>query len=134
MDNRLILQQHNFFDPQPVHNASVFILRQCLHNYHDEEATKILRAVVPAMERSGPRTTLLINEMILPEKNTVARSLENQLRRTDCCMMVLMCAKERSMEEFHQLVKDADKRLEIVRVSRGKLSLGLLEVRLNFER
>ena len=70
---RLTFQQHNFFDPEPVHDANAFLLRQCLHNYNDSDCIKILRAVVPALEKCNPRTPLLINEIIMPESGTTTR-------------------------------------------------------------
>ncbi|KAJ2978448.1 hypothetical protein NUW58_g7491 [Xylaria curta] len=129
---RVTFQQHNFFDPQPIHEASAFLLRQCLHNNSDGDAVKIIRAVVPALERCPRGTPLLINEVILPEPGTATRSEEHHLRQVDFCMMVVFGAKLRSEREFSKLLKEADERLEIVGVHRNPLGVGLLEVRLNF--
>ncbi|KAI0838319.1 O-methyltransferase-domain-containing protein [Hypoxylon sp. FL0890] len=131
--NRVTFQQHNFFDPQPVHDASAFLLRQCLHNYNDEEAIKVIRAVVPALESCGRGTPLLINDMVLPDSGTTTRSEEHHLRQVDLCMMVALGAKQRSEGEFNKLIKEADERLKIVSVRRNSRGLGLLEVRLNVE-
>ncbi|TRX94545.1 hypothetical protein FHL15_004700 [Xylaria flabelliformis] len=130
-DGRVTFQQHNFFDPQPVQEASAFLLRQCLHNYSDGDAVKIIRAVVPALERCAPRTPLLINEIILPDPGTATRFEEHHLRQVDFCMMVTLGAKQRSEGEFNKLIKKADERLEIAGVYRNPQGVGLLEVRLN---
>ncbi|KAI0862677.1 O-methyltransferase-domain-containing protein [Xylaria cubensis] len=129
-DGRVTFQQHNFFDPQPVQEASAFLLRQCLHNHSDGDAVKIIRAVVPALERCAPRTPLLINEIILPDPGTATRFEEHHLRQVDFCMMVTLGAKQRSEGEFSKLIKKADERLEIVGVHRNPQGVGLLEVRL----
>lgn len=60
---------HDFFQPQPILNASVFILRVVLHDWSDSFARRILlrlreAAVLPIGHRSG--TTLVIADHILP--------------------------------------------------------------------
>ncbi|KAI1408542.1 O-methyltransferase-domain-containing protein [Hypoxylon sp. FL1857] len=133
VDSRVTFQQHNFFDPQPVHDASAFLLRQCIHNHNDEDAVKIIRAVVPALERCARGTPLLINDVVLPDSGTITRPEEHHLRQIDFCMMILLGAKQRTEGEFNKLIKEADQRLEIVSVHKNPLSLGLVEVRLNVE-
>ncbi|KAI0455412.1 O-methyltransferase-domain-containing protein [Xylaria acuta] len=130
-DGRVTFQQHNFFDPQPAQEASAFLLRQCLHNHSDGDAVRIIRAVVPALERCARRTPLLINEIILPDPGTATRFEEHHLRQVDFCMMVTLGAKQRSEGEFGKLIKEADERLEIVGVHRNPQGVGLLEVQLN---
>ncbi|KAI0889001.1 O-methyltransferase-domain-containing protein [Annulohypoxylon maeteangense] len=131
--DRVTFQQHDFFNPQPVHDASAFIIRQCLHNYNDKDAVKIVRAVVPALKRCGRGTPLLISDIILPESGTTTRFQEHHLRQIDLCMMVLHGAKERSKEDFEKIIKEADQHLEIVNMCRNPMGIGLLEVRLNVE-
>ncbi|KAI0138072.1 O-methyltransferase-domain-containing protein [Hypoxylon sp. NC0597] len=131
VSNRVTFQLHNFFDPQPVRDASAFLLYQCLHNYNDEDAIKIIRAVVPALERCSRGTPLLISDVVLPDTGTITRSEEHQLRRVDLCMMVLLGTKQRSEGEFNKLIKEADERLEIVKLCRDPIGPSLLEVRLN---
>ncbi|KAI0476828.1 O-methyltransferase-domain-containing protein [Xylaria cf. heliscus] len=130
-DGRVTFQQHNFFDPQPVQEASAFLLRQCLHNHSDGDAVKIISAVVPALERCAPGTPLLINEIILPDPGTATRFEEHHLRQVDFCMMVTLGAKQRTEREFGKLIKEADERLEIVGVHRNPQGVGLLEVQLD---
>jgi hypothetical protein len=133
VDNQVTFQKHDFFEPQPVHDASAFILRQCIHNYSDEDAVKILRAVFPALERCGRGTPLLINDVVLPDSGTTTRFEEHHLRQVDFCMMVALGAKQRSEGEFDRLIKEADARFEIVNVRRSPVGLGLLEVHLKVE-
>lgn len=125
----LSFQHYDFFQPQPVYDASVFLMRQVLHNYDDEESIKIIRAVIPAMECcAGP---LLINDLIIPKTGTIPRYQEEQLRKIDINMMVLLGAKQRSRVEWVKLIKEADERLEVVRVVESVSGApGLIEVRL----
>ena len=114
---RLTFQQHDFFSPQPVHDANAFLLRQCLHNYNDRDCVKILRAVVPALEQCNPGTPLLVNDIILPESGTTTRSEEHHLRQVDFTMLVAFGAKQRTEREFNTLLKEADPRFEVSALS-----------------
>lgn len=113
IQDRLTFQQHDFFSPQPVHDANAFLIRQCLHNYNDEDCIKILRAIVPALEKCNPGTPLLINEIILPEAGTVARCEEHSLRQLDLLMMVVLGSKQRSIRQFEDILQQADPRFKV---------------------
>ncbi|KAF8965428.1 hypothetical protein BDZ97DRAFT_781639 [Flammula alnicola] len=56
-------QVHDFFTPQPVRNAAVFLLRVVLHDWPDDFARKIL---LHLREAATPDTKLLIAEFVLP--------------------------------------------------------------------
>lgn len=129
-NGRLTFQQYDFFEPQPIHDADAFLLRQCLHNRNDADCVKIIRAVVPALEKCKEGTPLLINEIIIPRSGTTARYVEHYLRQVDFCMLVLFGAKERTEQEFDVLLKEADPRLEIVKAYNNPIGAGLLQVHL----
>ena len=129
LDGRVTFMEHDFFDPQPELNAGAYLIRQVVHNWNDADCIRILRNIVPALEKCGPDTPLLINEMILPEPGTKSRYEEHLLRQVDMLVMVSLGAKQRTLKEFQQLVHEADPRLQIVRIY-GTGSMGLLEVRL----
>lgn len=57
------LQDHNFFDPQPVTNASVFMLRLIIHDYGLTNATRILRNL---RDVATPDTKLILIEQVVP--------------------------------------------------------------------
>lgn len=130
LEGRVTFQQHNFLSPQPIHDASAFLLRQVLHNNNDEDSIKILRALVPALEKSGPKTPVLINDVILPESGTVSQFEEHLLRQVDISMMVIFGAKQRSQRDWDKLLKEADSRFVIVNARRNPLGVGLLQVHL----
>ncbi|KAF9066979.1 S-adenosyl-L-methionine-dependent methyltransferase [Rhodocollybia butyracea] len=56
-------QVHDFFTPQPIKNAAVFILRVVLHDWPDAFAQRILLRL---REAATPDTKLLIADFVLP--------------------------------------------------------------------
>ncbi|KAF8056551.1 S-adenosyl-L-methionine-dependent methyltransferase [Lyophyllum atratum] len=59
---RLTFTPHDFFTPQPITNASVFILKQILHDWADPYSAKILKALRAAAK---PDTKLVIVDNIV---------------------------------------------------------------------
>lgn len=129
LNGRVVFMEHDFFDSQPDLNAGAYFIRQVVHNWNDSDCIRILRNIVPALEKCAPNTPLLINEMILPEAGTRSRYEEHMLRQVDMLVMVSLGAKQRTLKEFQQLMHDADPRLQIVRVY-GSGSMALLEIHL----
>ncbi|KAI1124383.1 putative O-methyltransferase [Nemania abortiva] len=129
VEKRVSFMQYSFFDPQPIENAGLFFLRQIIHNYNDETSVKIFKSFVPAMEKCSPDTSLLINDMLLPAANTELKVEEHHLRQIDIAMMNGYAAKQRTLKEFTDLLKQADERFEVVKVH-GKGIMGLIEVQL----
>ncbi|KAF9263850.1 S-adenosyl-L-methionine-dependent methyltransferase [Marasmius fiardii PR-910] len=63
---RVALEGHDFFSPQPEHlrnTVSVFMVKQVLHNWSDDQCVKILKHL---REAAKPDTVLLAIEFILP--------------------------------------------------------------------
>src|SRR6266478_947890 len=54
---------HDFFTPQPVQNAAVFLLRVITHDWPDESVTRILLQLRHA---ATPQTKLILADHILP--------------------------------------------------------------------
>ncbi|KAI4940900.1 hypothetical protein J4E91_011077 [Alternaria rosae] len=131
LEGRVTFQQHDFFDTQPVVDANAFFLRQCLKNNNDENCVKIICALVPALEKCGKDTPLLINDVIMPESGTMTRDEEHHLRQVDICMMATLGAKQRTEKEFAMLLTQADRRLKIVKVWPNPFGVGLSEVHLD---
>lgn len=127
LDGRVAYTQHSFFDPQPVKDAAAFLIRQCTHNWADNDVVTIFKSFVPGLEASGPETPLLINDIIIPEPGTWPRHQERVVRQVDMVMLVNCGAKQRTKAEFEALLKEADPRYEIRNVFDNG-PLGLLEV------
>jgi hypothetical protein len=126
---RITFMQHDFFDEQPVTDASAFFIRHCTHNWNDRDCIKIFQALVPALEKCKPGTPLLINDTILPELNQKPKFEEHGLRRFDIAMFVIFGAKQRTKKEFKKLLEQADPKFKVVNVH-GTNSMGLVEAHL----
>lgn len=76
-DDRVTFQIHDMFTTNPVKNADVYFLRFILHDYSDKYSAKILQNLVPAM---GPKSRLLIAEILMPPAGSISPLLEKHLR------------------------------------------------------
>ena len=61
--NHFINPVHDFFTPQPIRDAAVFLLRVVLHDRPDDFARRIL---LNLREAATPETKLLIADFVLP--------------------------------------------------------------------
>ncbi|KAI0202634.1 S-adenosyl-L-methionine-dependent methyltransferase [Astrocystis sublimbata] len=48
--DRVCSMTHDFFTEQPIRGADVYLYRACLHNWSDQYAVRILRALIPALK------------------------------------------------------------------------------------
>lgn len=126
---RVKFEQYDFFTEQPIKDASAFFIRQCIHNCNDRDSIKILKALVPALEKCKPGTPLLINDEILPKLNERSKYAERALRQYDMVMFVVLGAKQRTISDFEKLLKAADPRYELVKVH-SSYPMGLIEIQL----
>ncbi|THC89582.1 hypothetical protein EYZ11_010976 [Aspergillus tanneri] len=100
--SRTTFMKHDFFTPQPVHNADIYIFRHILHDWNDADSVRILSALLPALKR-GAR--VLISEGILPAPpaqrlNTLARKM---IRIEDMFMLAAHNAHERSVADLESI-------------------------------
>jgi hypothetical protein len=63
-DTNIEWMVHDYFTPQPVVGADVYLYRFVFHNLYDEKAIAVLRAGIPALK---PGAKILINDESLPE-------------------------------------------------------------------
>ncbi|KAI0059947.1 S-adenosyl-L-methionine-dependent methyltransferase [Artomyces pyxidatus] len=118
---RVKLQAHDFFDPQPVKNADVFLVRMILHDWSDEFSVKILRRL---REAATPDTRLIVVDQLMSyacEEETLkeipgallpvppAPLLPNLGQDfayyTDLQMMGFFNAQERTVTQFKELLE-----------------------------
>jgi hypothetical protein len=138
--NRVAFKQYNYFTPQPIHDASIYMFRNTFHNQNDENSIKMLRALIPALENRTDNPMIVINEIVVPEraggsaveggKEIVTRTEENQHRQMDLAMLALFGAKERTAKDWEKLLQTVDTRFEIVKMLYNPRGAGLIEVRL----
>ncbi|TEB29709.1 hypothetical protein FA13DRAFT_1755487 [Coprinellus micaceus] len=69
-------QVHDFFTPQPVKDAAVFLLRVVLHDWPDDYARRVL---VHLREAASPETKLFLADFVLPLACADDISLESGL-------------------------------------------------------
>ncbi|TDZ28140.1 O-methyltransferase asqN [Colletotrichum spinosum] len=121
----LKLQQHDFFQPQPIQGAAVYHLRHILHDWPDDACVEILRQIVPAMDPA--RSRILICDQIVQDH---APSHASVLYDVD--MMSLFNGKERTLPEFAHIFERADPRLYVKDVRRSQESATtMIELRLS---
>jgi hypothetical protein len=114
LQGRFAYMEHSFFEPQPVAGAAAYFIRLVTHNWNDESVIRIFKSMVPALERSKPRTPFLINDIILPEWNSgSSRFEEHRLRQIDIMMMTVLGSKQCTESEFSALLQEADPRLKV---------------------
>lgn len=77
LEGRLKFKAYNFFTEQIVKNADVYFLRSILHDWSDKYAIQILGNLIPALKNG---TKIIVNEVCLPEPNTIPFYQEQLLR------------------------------------------------------
>lgn len=115
--DRITFQAHDFYTPQPVKDADVYLFRWILHNNSDKYALKILRSLIPALKKGAK---VLINDHCLPEPGQENLWDEKIIRTMDLVMLTLLNAQERSEGEFKELFGEADKRFKFLGSKRPK--------------
>ncbi|KAI0888674.1 S-adenosyl-L-methionine-dependent methyltransferase [Annulohypoxylon maeteangense] len=123
---RVVFMEHNLFQPQPVQGADVYYVRWVLHNWSDENAINLLRALVPVLKK-GSR--VVINETCMPEPRKIPLWRERNLRSADLNMGAIFNARERTVTEWKALITEADTRFLLKQVIQPKGSaLAIMEV------
>lgn len=114
---RIEFVAHDFFTDQPV-VADAYFLRAVLHNWPDGYCVKILRRLVPAL-RNGTR--IVINDSLVPKPGTLPLLAERNIRAYDMLMMTLFNAREREIDDWVQLFREADARFRFVDAKRPEV-------------
>ena len=114
--DRLTFKKGSFFDAIPE-GSDCYILKRVLHDWSDEECVKILQHCAQALD-SG---TLLIMEGIIPSDNE-----PNMLKGIDVLLMALFSGRERTLDEFKELLQQAG--LEIIKIHKTPSMLSIIEV------
>ena len=112
---RIEFVEHDFFTPQPVKDADVYLLRMVIHDWADEDAVRILKELTKVMKGDSK---IVIMDMVLPIPGTSSLTFEAALRQKDLTMRQALNAKEREVEDWHALIRKVDEGLQIVAIRR----------------
>ena len=77
LTGRVSFMEHDFFVEQPIKGADVYCFRWIFHDWSDIYASRILKALVPALK---PGAKVLVCEMVLPEPGSVSTYQERAFR------------------------------------------------------
>ncbi len=105
VQERCRIESGSFFEAIP-RAADTYLLKQVLHDWDDERATRILKQVHKAAKTGSH---LLVMEMLVPEGKRAHLG-----KLTDLEMLVSVGGKERTREQFRALLERAGFRLERV--------------------
>ncbi|KAI4159295.1 MAG: hypothetical protein LQ342_006699 [Letrouitia transgressa] len=108
--DRISYQAHDFFKPQPLNGAAVYMMRHICHCWPDKHLIKILQQNVPAM---GPDSKIVVVETIVLPPGEYSYLEERWARNMDLFMFSMLNAQDRSAEEWSTIVKQADPRLRV---------------------
>ena len=108
--SQITFMPHDFFAPQPIHDADVYLFSQIFHDWSDAYCVKILRNVIPAMK---PGAKIVIRDQVVPPPGTLERWVEKEMRMVDIFMMTNFNAKERELADWETVLTEADARLKI---------------------
>jgi len=105
LSDRCELVSGDFFEAVPE-GANLHLLKQVVHDWDDERATRLLQNCHRALRPAGK---LVLVEMVLPEDNRPSPA-----QAMDLNMLVMLGGRERTKEEYRCLLQEAGFRLEQV--------------------
>jgi hypothetical protein len=102
LSERCELMSGDFFEAVPE-GADLHLLKQIIHDWDDERATRLLRNCHRSLAPGG---TLLLVEMVVPPDNQPSPA-----QAMDLNMLVILGGRERTEEEYQRLLSEAGFRL-----------------------
>jgi hypothetical protein len=112
--DRVRIEAGSFFDSVPA-GGDVYVLKNIIHDWPDDKAVQILRNVRAA---AGPRATLLLVELVIPEHD---RDFPGKW--ADLEMLLNLSARERTAAEYRNLLTQAGFRMTRLVPTASPLSL-----------
>ncbi|KAK5676263.1 hypothetical protein LTS10_011075 [Elasticomyces elasticus] len=117
------LMSYDFFTPQPVKGARIYLFRSVCHDWDDSHSRKLLANTVAAMDPEYSR--LLIDDWVLPDFGASLKATN-----MDVNMMIMFDAMERTKNQWIKLLADVG--LEIVEIySTPGAAESIIETRVN---
>ena len=128
--HRISFEPQNFMEPQAsgATPPDAYLISRCLHNWSDYHSSLILRYLVPGL-RKGSR--ILIWDSVLDDIPVKKLSDKFNLQQ-DFIMATISNGKDRSAEEFRQVLELSDTRFKIKSIQKPKgCKLSMIEVSWN---
>ncbi|KAF2809937.1 o-methyltransferas-like protein [Mytilinidion resinicola] len=100
--------EHDFFTPQPVKGAHIYLLRRILHDFYEPVCIEIVKNIASAMDSDS---RLVIGDFVVPDKTHLGD--DSMVYWMDFLMMMLT-GKEKTRKEFERILDAAG--LQIVKV------------------
>ncbi|KAJ5980347.1 S-adenosyl-L-methionine-dependent methyltransferase [Penicillium waksmanii] len=98
------IEAYSFFEKQPVVGAKFYYLRRIMHDWPDQDATKILQNIAVAMTS---HSRILIDDAVLPDTGAVW-----QVTMADLAMMNSCGGVERTKRQWESLADAAGLKIE----------------------
>jgi len=112
--SRVEFMPHDFFSPQPVKDADVYLLRQILHDWPDDSAIAILKNLVFSL-KDGAR--ILVMDQVVPAPGALPTVQEKVARTIDLVVMSHFNGKQRDIDDWKSIFAAVDEKLSIRSVS-----------------
>lgn len=116
----VVLQEHDFFRPQSIREATLYHLRACLHDYDDEQCIRILTNIASAM---GPRSKLLIADEVLSDVPTPGEEFGHFMD----VWMASFGGRERSKDDFLRIIKNSQLQIEFIHMRKDTGTWAVIE-------
>ncbi|KAI1481752.1 S-adenosyl-L-methionine-dependent methyltransferase [Daldinia eschscholtzii] len=130
LGDRLEFMAYDFFKPQTV-AGDVYLLRRILHHYSDQDAVRILQAQLCGA-RKKPEARIVVMDNIAIHSGTLSTLEERKTRTLDIAMMALFNSVERNLDDWKELFKMADPKLQLIKVTKPLGSaLAVMELQLD---
>jgi 6-hydroxytryprostatin B O-methyltransferase len=112
LKSRILFQVQDFFQPQTVKTgAKAFFLRHIIHDWPDEDASRILKHLVPEVENGAK---IFISDRVPGFTGPRPTYFDSMVHWLDLLMWTILGAKERRVEQWTKLLEMTDARLKIL--------------------
>jgi hypothetical protein len=108
-------KQNDLLRLQPIEGLDrtlAYILKSVLWNLCDDDCIKLIRKFLPVLEKS-PETVILMNDLVSPRRGTFEPHVEKAYRRRDVALMTMHNVKQRTEEEWLDLLKRVSPHLKV---------------------
>ncbi|PYH92371.1 S-adenosyl-L-methionine-dependent methyltransferase [Aspergillus ellipticus CBS 707.79] len=109
----------DFFQPQTVKGAKFYYLRNVFHDWPDHKARIILKNIIEAMSDDS---LILIDDMVLPNVG-----VHWQAAQMDMLMMATLAARERTQEQWYELLGSAGLKINKIYTYTSSLKDSIIE-------